>query len=386
MNKQLNPFQSDKDSREMQSSDEQRAVQEVQAAMVIAKRFPRDQMAAMDRILTACSRPTLAESAVYAYPRGGQTVTGPSIRLAEAMAQSWGNISFGIRELSQSGGESIVEAFAWDLETNSRQVKVFSVPHKRKARGEITTLSDPRDIYELVANQGARRLRACILGIIPGDVTDAAVRQCEITQQHSTGVPLDEIKKLITAFKQFDVTEDMLRRRLGHNLDSTISAEVIALRKIYASIRDGMSKPDQWFEIKNGVTIERLKATEPTTDQAVMDIVESSEPEPQEWPKWDVVSGHWFDSDGVSYAPDVHVNGNPPPVTNAGCFRARRGKAAKATELANRSAAERHADPEANTEAQPNDVGKDPDWEDADKLGLPPVPPTDEKEVDDIPW
>lgn len=44
----------------------------------------------MDRILKSCTRETLAQSAVYSYPRGGQSVEGPSIRLAETLAQEWG--------------------------------------------------------------------------------------------------------------------------------------------------------------------------------------------------------------------------------------------------------------------------------------------------------
>ena len=76
----------------------------------------------------------LAQSAVYSYARGGSSVTGPSIRLAEMLAQNWGNIQYGIRELSSENGESTVEAFAWDVETNTRQTKVFQVPHIRYTR------------------------------------------------------------------------------------------------------------------------------------------------------------------------------------------------------------------------------------------------------------
>ena len=110
-------------------ADSQRAVAEVQAALVIAKQFPRNMNEAYDRIMNACQRPSLAQSSVYSYARGGTSITGPSIRLAEALAQNWGNIQFGIRELSAENGESTVEAFAWDVETNSRQTKVFQVRH-----------------------------------------------------------------------------------------------------------------------------------------------------------------------------------------------------------------------------------------------------------------
>lgn len=68
-----------------------REAQEVQASVIMAKKFPRDQQAAFNRILQACARPSLAEEAEYAYPRGGETITGPTIRLLEVCAQNWGN-------------------------------------------------------------------------------------------------------------------------------------------------------------------------------------------------------------------------------------------------------------------------------------------------------
>jgi len=226
-----------------------RAIQEVQAAMAIAKRFPRDVPAARERILQACRRPVLAERAIYAYPRGGQTITGPSIRLAEAMAQNWGNMQFGIRELSQQAGESTVEAFAWDVETNTRAVKVFQVPHVRytRERGNVR-LTDPRDIYEIVANNGARRMRACILGIIPVDVIEAAVKECETTQENSLGAKEEVIKRMIESFAGFGVNKERIERRLGHRLDErTVMAEVLNLKRIYTTLKDGLAKADDFF-------------------------------------------------------------------------------------------------------------------------------------------
>ena len=48
-----------------------RQAQEVQAAMIVAKHFPRDERASCDRILNACTRRSLAEGAIYSYSRGG---------------------------------------------------------------------------------------------------------------------------------------------------------------------------------------------------------------------------------------------------------------------------------------------------------------------------
>jgi len=113
------------------AAEQQRATAEIQAALTVAKHSRRDEVEAVDRIKTACQRVRLAEGAEYVYDRGGTEITGPTIDLLTVIANCWGNIQFGFRELTQGNGESTVEAFAWDLETNSKSVKVFTVPHKR---------------------------------------------------------------------------------------------------------------------------------------------------------------------------------------------------------------------------------------------------------------
>lgn len=225
-----------------------RQAQEVQAAMIVAKRFPRDERESNDRILRACTRRSLAEAAIYEYSRGGTTVTGPSIRLAECVAQSWGNIDFGYVELEQKGGESQVMAYAWDLETNTRQTKVFTVPHKRHTKNGDYPLIDPRDIYEMVANQASRRVRSCILAIIPGDVIDSAVKQCELTLKAGSNVPLeDRIKDMVAKFAEYEVTPEQLRAFIGKNVEAFSEADIVRLGKVYRSLKDGIVGNDYFL-------------------------------------------------------------------------------------------------------------------------------------------
>jgi len=225
-----------------------REMAEVQAAVVMARRFPRDEIRAVEKIRNACSRPSLAESAVYQYSRGGSDVSGPSIRLAEAIATAWGNIQFGVREVDQRNGESTCEAFAWDVESNVRVVKSFKVSHIRHTKRGDTVLTDPRDIYEMVANQGARRVRACILGIIPGDVVEDAVKQCETTLNAKADTTPEGLKKVADAFAQYGITVKQIEARIQRRFDSITAAQVVGLRKIIVSLKDGMSKPEDWFE------------------------------------------------------------------------------------------------------------------------------------------
>jgi hypothetical protein len=249
-----------------------REIASIQGAIFMARKFPRDEQASKNRILAACKRPGLAFSAIYKYARGGANVEGPSIRLAETLAQAWGNIDYGIRELEQGDGESVVEAYAWDLETNTRQTKRFVVPHKRHTRNGDTALDDPRDIYEMVANNGARRLRACILGVIPSDIAEMAVEACKFTQTSNVQVNKESIDKLLVAFAEYGVTKEMIEARVMRNIDAIDAYLMNELRNIYTSLRDGIGKPSDYFDMsitpkQHGFSVNQKKQS-PLKEQA----------------------------------------------------------------------------------------------------------------------
>ena len=275
----------------LNDTEGQRAMAEVQAAVVMAKRFPRNQKQAYDKIMLACQRPSLAEQAVYEYARGGTAIAGPSIRLAEAIAQNWGNLQFGIRELEQRDGESTIEAYAWDIEANTRQTKTFQVAHKRHTKKGTYKLEDPRDIYEMVANNGARRLRACILGVIPGDIVDAAVTQCEDTLKAKADTSPEAVKKLIEAFRVFGVTREHIEKRLQRSLEAITPAQVVGMRKIYNGLKDGMASPGDCFEMEQPT--EAAKGLDGL--KARLDSKGKQAQEPTEGKKEEVFEFRYFD-------------------------------------------------------------------------------------------
>ena len=270
-----NPFAVEKPTHlnagtvEVESS---RAFAEVQAMVVVAKKFPREQAMAFTKAMESCSRPSLAEKATYAYPKGKdehgrpQIVSGPSIRLAEELARLWGNLTCGILELSQREGISEMQAFCWDLQTNTRHVKNFAVKHERYTKKGSYPLTDPRDIYELTANQGGRRLRAVILAILPPDLVEAALEQCRRTLAGDARKPLaDRVNDMVTAFEKVGVTADQLKERLGCPLDKCTPDQLSEFGSIFNSIKDGMTSAAEWFgggatEEKRTETANALKA------------------------------------------------------------------------------------------------------------------------------
>lgn len=230
-----------------------REAQEVQAAVFMAKQFPRNENESISRILRSCDRIGLAMKATYSYPKGGSKVTGPSVRLAEAIAQAWGNIQFGVEELEQRDGESVCRAYCWDIETNTRECKTFAVKHQISTKNGMKVLTDPRDIYELVANQGARRKRACILSIIPGDVVDAALERCNKTLSagNRNMPPLIDRLRDITGHlqKYFSVPLASVEKYYGYPLDAFTEMDFQNLVGIYNNLREGGAKREDYFQL-----------------------------------------------------------------------------------------------------------------------------------------
>ena len=226
-----------------------RAIAEAQGKLVIAKRFPRDEVQAYNRVAQACQRKGIAEKAFYSYSRGGGTVSGPTIRFAEELARCWGNIDYGIKELSQDEGKSEMQAYAWDLETNAQSVQNFTNPHIREVGGKTKVLTSQRDIYEINANMGARRLRSRILAILPTDLVDMAISECKKTLAGNNDEPLiDRVKKMIVAFGKIGVTKEQIEKRLGRKVDTMTIDDFTDYIGIYNAIKQGESKIAEWFE------------------------------------------------------------------------------------------------------------------------------------------
>lgn len=306
--------------------ESERAVAEAQGKLIIAKRFPRDQARAFDRVMESCSRPSLASSAEYAFPRGSQTVRGPSIRLAEELARCWGNLDYGIRELSRKDGVSEMEAYCWDLETNTCSSQKFTVRHIRDTKGGGKALSDERDIYELTANQGGRRLRARILAILPPDLVDSAIERCRQTLAGNSAEPIaDRVRKMLTAFGQFGVGEKHLSQYLKKSLDEVIPSDLADLAGIYNSLKTGVASPSEFFGQRDAEPAPPRRSFQEAAGQAQGSPTES-EPEvneKQEWPQAHPETGELIDARGVRW--DERVHSSAKSCNEDGAWRRKRG-------------------------------------------------------------
>ena len=228
-----------------------REVEETRLRMMVAQKNRRRMVEVDEDITYVCKKFKMGEKAMYVYPRGGQTITGPSVHLAKEIATVYGHIDFGYRETKINDEEVRVETYCVDLQNNIKESRTFTVHLSRftKKNGK-TILTDPRDQYELVANYAARRVRACILGVIPSHIIDRAIEVCENTLREGDGKMSHDqrIEKMVAVFRELKVGVEDLEQRLGHKIEATIPAELVALQKIFTSLRDGASSRGDWFE------------------------------------------------------------------------------------------------------------------------------------------
>lgn len=232
--------------------EQQRAVAEVQAMVVVAQQVPRDLAAAVAAMRESCRMKALAQRAFFRYPRGGQQITGASVHLARELARCFGNVTYGLVELRRDdvAGESEMQAFAWDLQTNTRSSSTFVVPHRRDTQQGPKVLVDVRDVYENNANQGARRLRETIFSVLPPWYVEEAKAICAATlEADEDGVPLPQrIANTINAFeRRFGVVADQIEAKLGRPRARWTGHDLATLEVIGTSLSRGETVVEDEF-------------------------------------------------------------------------------------------------------------------------------------------
>lgn len=247
------------------SVEQSRAIAEAQGQLILAKRFPRDLNAAFAELMEACKLPALAQVAFYTLPRGKNSVTGPSIRLAEEIARVYGNFQYGHRELSRDDKKSEVEVYAWDMEKNNYSKRQITVMHVLDTKEGPRKLRDQKDIDDKIANVASKQVRGRILALVPKWLSEAAITACRETLAGNSEVPVAErVRKMTQAFAKFGVTVKHLETFLGHGLDTVDRDELADLTGVHNAIRDGAKIEDYFAEAEN---LEAKAAAAATADK-----------------------------------------------------------------------------------------------------------------------
>lgn len=233
--------------------EQSRAAAEVMAAVQVALTFPRDEIRAFARMRSACRSKALGGRAFFSFPRAGGRVTGPTIQLARELARCWGNIHYGLSELSRDDGlgQSEMQAWAWDLETNERVSTTFIVPHGRDTKDGVSKLTDLRDIYENNANNGARRLREMIMSVLPIEFREEGIELCQQTVNNRGGENRSIARQrvdVVDRYAQQGIERAALERHTGgRTADEWNLDDLTNLNVLYEEIGAGKLQASEVF-------------------------------------------------------------------------------------------------------------------------------------------
>ncbi|SEB95815.1 hypothetical protein [Bradyrhizobium erythrophlei] len=187
-----------------------------------------------------------AEEAMYALPRAGKPVTGPSIRFAEAVKQAWGNCRASV-EVSEVNKElKYVEAVGifHDLETNT----VTRIPHRRRISGRNGKLF-PDDMIMVTSNAASSvAMREAILKGVPKPVWRAAYEAVVKVISGDVMTLAENREKAIKAFAIYGVKPEQVFAAIGVlGADDITLEHITVMRGMFSALKNGEETVESMF-------------------------------------------------------------------------------------------------------------------------------------------
>lgn len=219
---------------------------EIDMMIATAKRYPRtiSKFVQQARSL-ALSTPQIAAGCSYAVPRKGKTITGPSIRLAEIVAPSWGNCRYGGRVTDIGDRFVTVQGFFYDLENNVG----VSVDVRRRITDKHGNRYNDDMIQQTCQAGVSIAVRNAIFRGIPGGYVEAIRLEAEeIALGKKDGLTTQVEKALGYFTEEYGIKKEAILRTLQVENEKDITwGHVSRLIAFRTSIQTGESTADQIF-------------------------------------------------------------------------------------------------------------------------------------------
>lgn len=221
---------------------------EIDQLIATAHKFPRNLKVVADKIDQMASfNEAAAEHSVYALPRGGKPIVGPSIGFANIVAYAFGNCWDYGRWIHTDRREKVVvaEGIFVDWETNRR----LAMSEQRRivgARGQLYT-----DDMIIVTSKAAASIarRNAILNAVPRFLWFSSYEKALYIVRGSEATLVERRDKAVKALANFGVDPKQVFLFLGVRDMGEIGVEHMpTLRGIYAALREGNATPEELFD------------------------------------------------------------------------------------------------------------------------------------------
>jgi len=228
---------------------------EIDQQISTAHAWPRSVTRVMDNVLSlATLDEESAKECIYALPRAGKAIKGPSVRLAEIIASQWGNCRIGARVVHVDRFEKYIEAEGvfHDLETNT----ATTARVRRRISDKESRLFN-EDMINVTGNAAcAIAKRNAVLGGVPKAVWRRAYDSVESVIVGDVKTLAERRDRSIKAFAAFGVKPEEIYAVLGVEGESDVTLEhMSALVGMYSAIKNSESTVEEMFpksSIKDG--------------------------------------------------------------------------------------------------------------------------------------
>jgi hypothetical protein len=223
---------------------------EIDVQISTAKRFPRSiGQVKKDMLSFATLDQETAESCFYSLPRGGKTIQGPSVRLAEIAVSCYGNLRAGVRVLETvSNGDSphvVLQAVCHDLEKNT----CVTIEKRRRITKKKNKDAPDEDDINLACNAGsAIAFRDCVFKVVPGALIKPVYEQAKAVAIGDAKTLSERRERAIAAFGKMGVKLDKILASLSKkSLEEIDLADLETLFGLHTAIKDGHTTIDEAF-------------------------------------------------------------------------------------------------------------------------------------------
>ncbi len=218
---------------------------EIEAQVATAHRYPRSIRKFKDTAvaLATLSR-AVAESCIYALPRGGKTINGPSVRLAEILASCYGNLRVLTRVTDQDDRHVTVTATCLDTENNYG----VSIEVKRRVTDRNGKTYNDDMIAVTIAAATSIAYRNAVFKVIPNAFRDVVYAEAK----HVAAGKGDDFASTrdgwLAYFADHGIPAERVFDGLGvRGADDMTLEHVTTLIGIYNRIEDGSMTAAQAF-------------------------------------------------------------------------------------------------------------------------------------------
>jgi hypothetical protein len=231
---------------------------EIDIQISTAKAFPRSNKMFLDKALSmATLNEDIAASCAYALPRGGKALEGPSVRLAEIVCASYGNIRAGARVIANDGKTITAQGVCHDLESNY----CVTVEVKRKITDKQGRTYN-EDMQVVTGNAAcAIAYRNAVFKVVPSALVNDIYEKAKDVAKGTAETLVQRRDKAVKYFKDLGVTEKQICEALEVKKIEDIDLDKLAtLTGMRTLIKNGESTIKDLFENNAaGITLEELQ-------------------------------------------------------------------------------------------------------------------------------